>query len=145
MMQRTVRTKLRSYNRVVSVLESHSNLVTKLFNEESSRELTMQVFHLLVAGEQKEDIEERTLDSAENISPNEMSSYPCDGIVSSFTLTMNLAIAKRGLKYQSLSFALSVFMRRLIERYFETMAEITQRIKTDLIGNLCNLHFWIFL
>ena len=70
-MQRTVRTKLRSYNRVVSVLESHSNLVTKLFNEESSRELTMQVFHLLVAGEQKEDIEERTLDSAENISPNE--------------------------------------------------------------------------
>lgn len=82
MMQRTVRTKLRSYNRVVSVLESHSNLVTKLFNEESSIELTMQVFHLLVAGEQKEDIEERTLDSAENISPNEMSSYPCDGIVS---------------------------------------------------------------
>lgn len=39
------------------------------------------MFHQLIAGEQKEDIEERTLDSAENISPNEMSSYPCDGIV----------------------------------------------------------------
>ena len=35
----------RSYNRVVSVLESHSNLVAKLFNAESSRELTIQVFH----------------------------------------------------------------------------------------------------
>lgn len=42
----------------------------------------MQVFHQLIAGEQNEDIEERTLGSAENISPNEMSSYPCDGIVS---------------------------------------------------------------
>ena len=72
----------RSYNRVVSVLESHSNLVAKLFNAESSKELTMQVFHQLIAGEQKKDIEERTLDSAENISPNEMSNYPCDGIVS---------------------------------------------------------------
>lgn len=72
----------RSYNRVVSVLESHSNLVAKLFNAESSRELTMQVFHQLIAGEQNEDIEERTLGSAENISPNEMSNYPCDGIVS---------------------------------------------------------------
>ena len=61
------------------------------------------------------------------------------------SITMNLAIVKRDLKYQSLSFALSVFLRRLIERCFETMAEITQRIKTDLIGNLCNLHFWIFL
>lgn len=61
------------------------------------------------------------------------------------SITMNLAIAKRDLKYQSLSFALSVFLRRLIERCFETMAKITQRIKTNLIGNLCNLHFWIFL
>ena len=54
------------------------------------------------------------------------------------SITMNLAIAKRDLKYQSLSFALSVFLRRLIERSFETMAEITQRIKTDLIGNLAS-------
>ena len=72
----------RSYNRVVSFLEYNSNLVAKLFNAESSRELTIQVFHQLIDGEQKKDIEERTLGSAENISPNEMSNYPCDEIVS---------------------------------------------------------------
>lgn len=89
----------RSYNRVVSVLESHSNLVAKLFNAESSRELTIQVFHQLIDGEQKKDIEERTLGSAENISPNEMSNYPCDGIVSSSN--------PLGVCYKNLSFFLT--------------------------------------
>ncbi|MDO4160177.1 MAG: hypothetical protein Q4D41_06960 [Prevotellaceae bacterium] len=72
----------RSYNRVVSILETRSNLVTKLFSEEVSRELSMLVFQQLVSGEQMEDIKERTLESAEKISPNEIDSYPCDGIVS---------------------------------------------------------------